>query len=224
MPQQAELSIALVDEGILQLTDYKTPDPYNFFYGKKADNISDYDLYSLLLPEYEQEKIGADSSPSSGVKKNAAFDPKKHLNPISAKRVKSIVLWSGAVITDTEGRAKAEFEVPEFTGNLRIMVVAVGKKEFGNVGRDLKVTEPVIINATIPRFLSAGDIPCVNVSVFNNTGSSGTFYVSAFALEEDYPETAYPKKTLSIANGAEGSVDLTTVSYTHLTLPTKRIV
>ena len=207
-PKEAELSVVLVDEGILQLTNFKTPDPYEFFYGKKSNSIYSYDLYSLLLPEYEQERVGSDSTPSADLKKELSFDPKKHLNPISAKRVKPAVLWQGTVLTDIDGKARHEFRIPEFIGSLRIMVVAVGADEFGNNQKDVKVTEPLIITPTLPRFLSMNDRAMVNISVFNNTGEDGTASISAYQVQKNRSDVTGPEWVLNVGNNSEEAIDV----------------
>jgi uncharacterized protein YfaS (alpha-2-macroglobulin family) len=78
----ADISLALVDEGVLQLTKYKLPDPFEFFYGKRGYYLATSDIYSFLVPEFDKKKIGADSTPSA----DGAYDPKKRLNPINANR------------------------------------------------------------------------------------------------------------------------------------------
>jgi hypothetical protein len=171
--RQAELSIALVDEGILQLTGFSTPDPFKYFYGKRANSINTYDIYSLLLPEFEQEKIGSDSSPSADKSKRPDFDPKKHLNPISAKRLESVSLWKGSLVTGQDGKAKASFKIPEFNGSLRLMVVASSAKTFGQKDSEVKVAEPLMVLPTLPRFLAMDDQFILPVTVYNKTGQSG---------------------------------------------------
>jgi alpha-2-macroglobulin len=174
-PHKTELSLALVDEGILSLTNFKTPDPFEFFYGKRGNQIQTSDIYSLLIPEFDKEKVGADSSPSGD---RAAYDPKSRLNPISAKRVKPIVLWERSIITDENGKANAKFIIPQFSGSLRIMAVAVANKSFGNSQKDLKVIEPLMIEPGLPRVLSTNDEFIVPVSVFNSTGKDGDVTIS----------------------------------------------
>ncbi|MFH1641249.1 MAG: alpha-2-macroglobulin family protein, partial [Candidatus Omnitrophota bacterium] len=168
----SQLSIALVDEGILSLTAFSTPDPFNFFYGKRANSIVTSDIYSLLIPEFEEKKLGADSSPS-GDGAPEGFNPQKYLNPIRAERVKPVVLWKTNITTDDAGEAEAEFTIPEFTGSLRVMAVASSGRDFGNADSNIKVTEPLMVKPTLPRFLAANDELIVPVTVFNTTGQSG---------------------------------------------------
>jgi len=175
--EPTELSIALVDEGILCLTGFSIPDPFNFFYGKRANGIKTSDIYSLLIPEFEDKRIGSDSSPSAGATRKG-FDPKKHLNPISAKRVKPTVLYKSRVTTDQNGKASLKFKIPKFNGNLKVMVVAAGNRDFGNAEENIKITEPLMIQSTLPRFLSSDDEFIVPVSIFNTTGIDGKVVVS----------------------------------------------
>ncbi|MBL7923092.1 MAG: alpha-2-macroglobulin family protein, partial [Bacteroidia bacterium] len=79
--KEVELTIAVVDEGILQLRNSKSPDPYAFFYQKKALMVDGYDLYPFLLPEL---KLRRSSSGGDG------YDLAKRVNPITSKRVKLV--------------------------------------------------------------------------------------------------------------------------------------
>lgn len=201
-PQKTEVSLALVDEGVLQLTNFKTPDPFDFFYGKRGNSIATSDVYSLLIPEFGKEKIGADSTPSGD---RAPYDPKSRLNPISAKRVKPVVLWQGSIITDENGKASADFIIPQFSGNLRIMAVAIGNKSFGNSEKDLKVVEPIMIEPTLPRALSTNDEFTIPVSVFNSTGKDGDITIS-LSTSEGFAFKSDKSFKVHIKNNKEGLV------------------
>ncbi len=100
----AEVTIAAVDEGILQITDYKSPDPYAYFYGKRALEVNAYDLFDELLPELRSGQ----SSPGG----DQAFDLGKRLNPLTAKRVKLLSLWSGRMRADKNGTVKFIAKIP----------------------------------------------------------------------------------------------------------------
>lgn len=201
----AELSVALVDEGILRLTGFKAPDPFDFFYGKRANNIATSDIYSLLIPEFGKKKIGADSSPAGDEAAQEPYDMKKHLAPISAERVKPVVLWKSNIVTDELGRARAEFKIPRFTGNLKVMVVAAGGRDFGNAESDIKVTEPLMVKPTVPRFLSAGDEFILPVSVFNSTGADGRATVTLSA-SEGFEVIGGTSFNIEVGDNKEGAV------------------
>ncbi|MBU0897475.1 MAG: hypothetical protein KKB76_07645, partial [Candidatus Omnitrophica bacterium] len=118
------------------------------------------------------------SVPSAGKLKKSGFDPKKHLNPISAKRVEPVVLWRGSLITDSTGKASAVFRIPQFTGNIRVMAVVSSGADFGNSEADIKVAEPLMIEPTIPRFLASNDEFILPVSIYNKTGIDGEVTIS----------------------------------------------
>ncbi|UCC43186.1 MAG: hypothetical protein JSU65_08525, partial [Candidatus Zixiibacteriota bacterium] len=168
------LTVAAVDAGILQLTDFTTPDPFGFFYGKRRPALNGYDLYSLVYPE--TERAGSHLSPPGGV---AADRQMRHLNPFAARRVNVVSLWSGVVGVDSTGRARVDFDVPEFNGQLIVMAVAGDDDRFGSSSSSLLVREPIIIQESFPRFVSPGDEVNGLVTVFNGLDTAATILVDA---------------------------------------------
>ncbi|MEI6061270.1 MAG: alpha-2-macroglobulin family protein, partial [Bacteroidota bacterium] len=160
---EAELTIAVVDEGILQITDFKTPDPFNWFYQKRALGVNSYDVYALLYPELKRS-----SSPAGG----EAFDLSRRINPLTGDRIKLISKWSGIRRANSSGECTFSIDIPQFSGALRIMAVAYKGRQFGSAEKTMKVADPVIISMSLPRFLSPGDICSVAVSMTNTTGKS----------------------------------------------------
>lgn len=157
----AEVTIAVVDEGILQITDYKTPDPYGYFYGKRALEVTPYDLFDELLPEITSKR----STPGG----DQGFDLGKRLNPLTAKRVKLLSLWSGKMKADKNGIANFTAQIPQFTGAVRVMVVSYKDQMFGSGEKTMKVSDPINISSSLPRFMSPGDIANVDVTIMNTT-------------------------------------------------------
>ncbi len=168
----AWLTLAAVDEGICQLTDFQTPDPFDFFYSKKRLDVDSYDIYSFILPEVEETKK---STPSGDYMEKVR---KKHITPVSVTRVKPVSLWSGIIKTDDNGLAKVSFDVPEFQGSLRLMAVASSKAYFGSAKTEVIVRDPIVLTPIFPRFLTARDRFTVPVSVFNGCGKAGEFTIS----------------------------------------------
>ena len=209
--KDAEMSVALVDEGILQLTGYKSADPFEFFYGKRSHGVETSDFYSLLIPEPEEKKAAGASSPSG----DAEYDAKKHLNPISVKRVRSVALWLSNIRTDGKGSASAEFTVPkEFTGKLRLMVVASSEKDFGNGDAQVKVKQPLMVEPSLPRFLAPSDQFTVPVSVFNETGKDGDANVF-LEVPEDFKITSAPSMKAPTKQGSETIVKFSVIAPAH---------
>lgn len=177
--EPALVTIAAVDEGILQLTGFTTPDPMDFFYGKKRLDVTTYDIFALLLPELEPSEIF--SAPSGD---RMAMMRMEHLSPVTARRVKPVALWSGLLPVDLNGIARTSFELPEFNGSLRLMVIATSGNRFGAASKDVRVRDPIVMTPTFPRFLAPDDLFRVPVNVFNGTGRDGAIEL---ALEATGP-------------------------------------
>lgn len=171
--EETYLTLAAVDEGILQLTNFTAPDPYEFFYGKKGLDVQSYDLYDKLLPEVE--RVVAQSTPSGDADRYDEKIRKENLNPIGIKRVKPVSLWSGLVKLDEAGRATIKVDLPQFNGSLRLMAVAFAGDRLGSAQKRVIIRDPIVLTSTYPRFISGTDKFQVPVTVFNGTGQSGEF-------------------------------------------------
>ena len=157
------VTVAVVDEGILQLTSYKTPNPYKHFYRKRALGVKSYDIYPYLFPE-----INISSGLAGG---DGSLDGElaKRVNPLTNKRVKLVAFWSGQLVTDGSGEAEYEIDIPQFSGDLRIMAVAHNGKAFAGTSENMKVADPLVISTALPRFFSPGDTVTVPVVMTNTT-------------------------------------------------------
>ncbi len=158
----AFVTIAAVDEGILQIKDYKSPDPFKYFYQKMALGVNSFDIYPLLLPEY---KTTRSSTGGDGADDEMA----NRVNPIFVNRVKNVSFWSGIKKADGNGNVTYEIEVPEFSGQLRVMAVAYKDDGFGCFDSHVTVADPIIISSGLPRFLSPGDVAKMPVTLSNTT-------------------------------------------------------
>ena len=201
---ETEVTLAAVDAGILQLTGFATPDPLQFFHGQRQPGLRPYDIYSLVYPEIQQAE--SHLSPAGG--RMFAEARKRHLNPISARRVKPVALWSGPVTTDRDGRAAVTFEVPDFNGTLVLMAVAARDDRFGAARREVTVRDEIVLQESFPRFVSPNDVVHGLVSVFNNTGDSAGITVG---LELSGPAELESGReiTVGLANGSEGTAVFT---------------
>ncbi|PVY38851.1 alpha-2-macroglobulin family protein [Pontibacter virosus] len=160
----AEVTLAVVDEGILQIKDYQTPDPHAFFYQKRALEVTGYDLYPYLFPE-----LGARSSTGGD-----GYDLAKRINPLTNKRVKLVSLWSGQLKANANGEATVNVRIPEFSGAVRIMAVAYKDNAFGSSEKMMRVSDPVVISTALPRFVSPRDTILVPVTLSNTTTTKAT--------------------------------------------------
>jgi uncharacterized protein YfaS (alpha-2-macroglobulin family) len=160
------VTLAAVDNGVLQVTNFETPDPYGYYYQKRALEVQGYDLYPLLFPE-----LRARLSSTGG---DGGNDMSKRNNPMPAKRIKILSFWSGLRKTDGSGNAEFSFDVPQFSGQVRLMAVAMKDERFGSAESSIQVADPLVISTALPRFLSPGDTALVPVTLTNTTSRSST--------------------------------------------------
>lgn len=165
-PVRASINVMAVDEGILMLTGFKTPDPLRFFLSPRKLGTEWFDLYSLLMPALEDE-INRGSSHIAG---GAGTSLLGRLNPIRTQRFKPVALWNEPVVTDENGEATVNFSVPEFSGELRLMAIANDRQGLGSAERAVKVKRPLVVQPSLPRFLAPNDKASMSVQIFNDTG------------------------------------------------------
>ncbi len=161
--QEVMITMAVVDEGILQISNYKTPDPYKFFYSPMNLNINTYSLYKSLYPDLNiaSSKSGA----GEGIMAMKLNDLAE--NPFANKRVKLLSYWSGILKANAHGEVEVPIYIPQFSGEVRIMAQAYKGKAFGVAEKPMKVADPIVMNASIPRFLYPGDKFDMTVTVRN---------------------------------------------------------
>jgi len=164
------VTLSAVDNGVLQVSDFKTPDPYNYFYQKKALQVTAYDLYPLLFAE-----VRAKLSSTGG---DGDDEMNKRVNPMPAKRIKVVSYWSGIKKANGSGEATFEFDIPQFSGELRLMAVSYKGQSFGASDNTMTVADPIVISTALPRFLSPGDTVNVPVTLSNTTDKATTVAAS----------------------------------------------
>jgi uncharacterized protein YfaS (alpha-2-macroglobulin family) len=191
------VTIAAVDEGILQVGGYDTPNPYDFFYQKRALEVESYTIYPYLFPE-----LGVIRSSTGGGGSMEA----KRLNPLKNNRVKLVSFWSGIKTTNNKGEAEFEIDIPQFSGSLRLMAVGYnGDKVFGVDRKNMQVADPIVQSVALPRFLSPGDKIKVPVILTNTTDETARCKVKIDA-SGPLTITGENSATISLAPKTEGEV------------------
>jgi alpha-2-macroglobulin len=162
------VTLAAVDEGVLQLTRYKTPDPLAFLYGKLTLGLDIRDDYGNLLDgsaDVGDVHEGGDSGALGGP-------------GLAVESTKVIALFSGPVTVGPDGVAKIAVKVPDFEGQLRLMAVAYDATQVGQAQATMIVRDPVIEDVAVPRFLAPGDTAQLAVSLHNTDGVAGTYHLA----------------------------------------------
>ncbi|HZK93669.1 MAG TPA: alpha-2-macroglobulin family protein, partial [Prolixibacteraceae bacterium] len=151
-------TLAIVDEGLLDITGFKTPDPWNTFFAREALGVKTWDLYDYVLGAYggTLEKLfavgGSDQLP----------DPSKQ----KAQRFKPIVRFLGPFSLTQNGKHKHTITLPQYTGSVRFMVVGASDNAFGAAEKAVPVRDPLMILATVPRVIGINETVELPVSVF----------------------------------------------------------
>ena len=191
------VTLAAVDNGVLQISDFETPDPYAHFYAKRALEVSGYDMYPLLFPE-----LKASLSSTGG---DEDKEMKKRVNPMPAKRIKIVSYWSGTIQADGSGEAEFEFDIPQFSGEVRLMAVAYKNETFGSKESTMTVADPIVLSSALPRFMSPGDTVTMPVTITNTTAGAASANVH---LKVSGALRAFngDQQTVSIGANSEGRV------------------
>jgi uncharacterized protein YfaS (alpha-2-macroglobulin family) len=193
-PPGSIVTVAAVDEGILQLIAQKTPDPFATFYAKRQLGVETFDTFSLLLPEVP---------PLMGKALAGGGDSLEDLSNFvrtQSPAQRTVAFWSGPVRVGPSGKAEVSFDIPEFQGQVRLMAAGISGRRFAAAEAKTLVKSPLVLLPSFPRFLSFGDAAQIPVTVRNDTGRDGSFAVS---LTANGPvSVAEPTRNVAIKNGA----------------------
>lgn len=163
-----KMIVYAVDEGILQVSKYHTPDPLAFFFQKRALEVITQQTVDQILPNYVEAR---ELSAVGGDEGEEALS--HHLNPFKRKTDLPVVYWSGIVDTDNFER-ELSFPIPDyFNGSLRVMAVAVSDDALGRAESLSEIKGNFVINPNVPTFVAPEDTFEVSLSVANNLKGSG---------------------------------------------------
>lgn len=160
----AYVTLAAVDEGVLQLTGFETPDPAGHFYGKRRLGVALRDLYGRLIDGKGVRR---------GAVRTGGGDPRLADKGAPPVDVKIVALFSGLVALDAQGRARVPLDIPDFNGRLRLMAVAFDARRVGAGEAALTVRDPLIAQASFPRFLAPGDTSRLTLVLRNLDAPAG---------------------------------------------------
>jgi uncharacterized protein YfaS (alpha-2-macroglobulin family) len=200
--QPSRLVLFAVDEGILQVANYRTPDPLGHFFAKRALEVSTLQILDLILPEFRQ--LGLAAAPGGDAEGLLG----KHLNPFRRKGEKPVAYWSGIVDADSTPR-ELKYVVPDyFNGTLRVIAVSVANDRVGVFDGRTLVRGDFVLSPNAPTTVTPGDEFDVSVGVSNNVAGSGENAAIAVTLKTDPALEIVGDGTLqaTIAEGHEGSV------------------
>ncbi len=206
-------SLAVVDEGLLDITGYKTPNPWNYFYAREALGVKTWDIYDYVLGAFGAtlEKVfaigGDDAFLDQASRKARRFEPViKFLGPFTLEGGK----------TNTHAITLAQY-----TGSVRVMVVAGNSRSFGSAERSVIVKDPLMLLATAPRVLSPGEKVTLPLSLFVLDEKIRTVNIKAESNE--LIRFTEPTKVVTVEKTGEKEVELSMVVSEKLGRGTMKI-
>ena len=187
----SKIVIFAVDEGILQVTDYKTPDPLEFYFRKCMLRVDTAQIVDLIIPEFSLLRSVSAFGGGGDIQR---------LNPFKRVTEKPVVFWSGIVDADSTKR-EVVYDVPDyFDGTLKIMAVAIADDAVVSGERETLIRGPFVITPSVPVLAAPGDEFDTGVTVANNVEGSGP--------NAEIELRAQTNEQLSIAGGASQTLHI----------------
>ena len=151
----AWISLAAVDEGILRMTRFPTPDPAAHFLGQRRLGLDIRDDWGRLIAPAEGEATALRQGGDGG----------SFILPDLPLR--TVTLFAGPVQAGSDGLARIPLDIPDFNGSVRLMAVAWQGSRTGAAGLVMTVRDPLVVEALLPRFLAPGDSARLGVLLHN---------------------------------------------------------
>ena len=163
--ETAYATIAAVDVGILNVTRYEPPDPVAWYFGQRALGLELRDLHGRLI----------DGSAGVSGRIRSGGDGDAMVAQASPPTGQLVAFHSGPVALDAQGKAIVGFDLPQFNGTIRVMAVAWTASGVGRASSQVVVRDPVIVTASLPKFLAPGDRSQIQLDIANLEGPSGQY-------------------------------------------------
>jgi len=172
----AQFTVAVVDEGLLDLTAYKTPSPWKYFFQKESLLVKTFDIFSKIIGAdwgavYKVFSIGGGFEEEKRMME-------KQLSPVKVKRFKPVSMFQGPIKTNKKGKATVKFKMPNYIGSVRVMVIGARGNSYGSKEEAIAVRSPLMIMPTLPRVLGPEDKILIPVTVFGMEDNIGEVKVN----------------------------------------------
>ncbi|MFY0634531.1 MAG: alpha-2-macroglobulin family protein [Vannielia sp.] len=185
--ETAHVTIAAVDQGILNLTGFTPPDPSGHYFGQRRLGMGMRDIYGRLIDGMN----GAMGEIRSGGDANA------NANMQSPPPTEELVAYfSGPLDVGPDGYARTSFDMPSFNGTVKVMAVAWSKTGVGEASADVLVRDPIVLQASLPRFMAPGDEGRLLLEITHASGETGQIGLAVTGTG------------VSLSEGASSAMDL----------------
>ncbi|RBO53690.1 alpha-2-macroglobulin family protein [Rhodovulum sp. BSW8] len=196
--ETAYATIAAVDLGILNVTAFASPDPDDHYFGQRKLGMGLRDVYGRLIDGLN----GAMGTVRSGGDGTAGM--RRQAPPPTEELV---ALFSGPVTVGADGVARARLDIPAFNGTLRLMAVAWSPTGIGQAEADILIRDPVVVTASLPRFLAPGDESRLLLELVHAEGPAGRMPLSVTAEGVTLDPAAIPE-AVELAEGGKTALSI----------------
>ncbi|HXF53335.1 MAG TPA: alpha-2-macroglobulin, partial [Hyphomicrobiaceae bacterium] len=190
--EEAYVTVAAVDVGILNLTRYQPPRPEQWFYAQAKLGTEIRDLYGRLIDGMRAERGRLRAGGDGGGGMSMQGSP-----PVEA----TVAEFSGIVRVGADGAATVNFDLASFNGTVRVMAVAWSADKLGSASRDVIVRDPVALIASAPRFLTLGDEARLQLDLHNVEGAAGAYKLAIEATPAEGRPRAVLAREVTLASG-----------------------
>ncbi|MGL4309609.1 MAG: alpha-2-macroglobulin family protein, partial [Paracoccaceae bacterium] len=196
--EKAFVTVAAVDTGILNLTGFETPDPEGHYFGQRRLGIGYRDIYGRLIDGLNGEMGKVRSGGDAAAQMRLQSPPPTE---------ELVAYFSGPVEVGADGYARTSFDMPSFNGSVKLMAVAWSKTGVGKDDAEVLVRDPVVVTASLPRFLQPGDESRLLLEIVHASGPIGRMGLDVTA------------EGVTLADGAPSGFDLAEKGKFTISLP-----
>jgi len=194
-PASGKVTVLLsaADSGVLSITDFQTPDPYDAFLGRKRYGTDQYDVYGQLIEgkgRLATFSFGGDGDDGRG---------RGGKKPVT--KVHIVAQQQAPVVLNDQGEGTIELPVPDFNGQLRLMAQAWSDTAFGNGETKMLVAAPMVVELSTPRFMGSGDTSMLALDLTNLSGQPQTLNVNFSANKLISLDNAQNSSSVTLNNG-----------------------
>ena len=192
----AAFTLAVVDEGLLALTDFAAPDPWTAFFRKQRLGVQTFDLFAHVIGAARGDPFRVHS-----IGGGLAAARRREESP-RGRRFPPVSMFAGPLSTGASGRARVGFTMPNYAGAVRAMVVGARGRRFGHAERTVEVRSDLMVLSTLPRVLGPGDRFEAPVTLFAMADSLGPVDVS-IKVEGPLQVTGEARRQVELAGPGE---------------------
>ncbi len=197
---KTQFTIAVVDEGLLDLTNFRTPDPWREFFKKLRLQVESYDLFNYIIGANKGDVFKTFSIGGDMDYRESQASPMKGL-----KRFEPVCLFKGPVETNASGDAEVSFTMPDYIGSVRVMVVSANNNQYGNYEKAVPVKTELMVQPVLPRVIGPDERFTIPVSVFAMKENIGKVNVN---ITTEGPVNIIGSKSASLAFNKEDDKDV----------------